>query len=222
MLIYLIFFKVFWSHYIKGKIFHLVSVVITNLRKDGILSRFYSYLIHILFYMMGWSYIQTYWSDPGEVPLYWGFYLREEQNKKRRYCLICHIFKPQRCHHCSVCNRCVLNMDHHCPWINNCIGFYNRKFFILLLFYLLVILLLMILIEVTTFLGILNQLFDKVIPILKKFLNYFSNMSQDETIDIWEILTAVQFLGILMMLSVLANFSYFHFQLIIGNKTTIE
>lgn len=55
--------------------------------------------------------------------------------KKRRYCLICHIFKPDRCHHCSVCNKCVLNMDHHCPWVNNCVGFYNRKYFILLLGY---------------------------------------------------------------------------------------
>jgi palmitoyltransferase ZDHHC2/15/20 len=49
--------------------------------------------------------------------------------------MLCHVFKPERCHHCSVCNRCVLNMDHHCPWINNCVGFFNRKKFLLLLFY---------------------------------------------------------------------------------------
>ena len=58
-----------------------------------------------------------------------------EVERKRRYCLVCHKFKPERCHHCSQCNRCVLNMDHHCPWVNNCIGFKNRKFFILLLTY---------------------------------------------------------------------------------------
>lgn len=68
-----------------------------------------------------------------------GFYLEDPDHKRRRYCLICHIFKPERCHHCSACNRCVLNMDHHCPWLNNCIGFYNRKFFLLTLFYALVL-----------------------------------------------------------------------------------
>ena len=47
-----------------------------------------------------------------------GYFLDDPECKKRRYCLICHIFKPERCHHCSACNRCVLNMDHHCPWIN--------------------------------------------------------------------------------------------------------
>jgi palmitoyltransferase len=74
-------------------------------------------------------------TDPGEVPPYWGFYMGDPEYKRRRYCLMCHVFKPERCHHCSACNRCVLNMDHHCPWINNCVGFYNRKYFFLLLLY---------------------------------------------------------------------------------------
>ena len=59
----------------------------------------------------------------------------DPENKRKRYCLMCNVFKPDRCHHCSACNRCVLNMDHHCPWVNNCIGFWNRKHFLLLLFY---------------------------------------------------------------------------------------
>ena len=99
------------------------------------------------FFMFFWSLCTSFLTDPGKVPLYWvkklkkGFFLDDPEHKKRRYCLICHIFKPERTHHCSTCNRCVLNMDHHvililkCPWINNCIGFYNRKFFILMLFY---------------------------------------------------------------------------------------
>ena len=62
----------------------------------------------------------------------------DNENKRRRYCLMCNVFKPERCHHCSACNRCVLNMDHHCPWINNCVGFWNRKYFLLLLIYVLI------------------------------------------------------------------------------------
>ena len=72
---------------------------------------------------------------PGDILLYWGFYIRDDYIKRKRYCLICNAFKPERSHHCSVCNSCVLNMDHHCPWVDNCIGFYNRKFFMQLLFY---------------------------------------------------------------------------------------
>ena len=77
--------------------------------------------------MFLWSFFTCVLSDPGKVPLYWviifkdkiyfeslflkGFFLDDPEHKKRRYCLICHIFKPERCHHCSACNRCVLNMD---------------------------------------------------------------------------------------------------------------
>lgn len=94
---------------------------------------------HLIFFMMLWSFLQAMTTDPGQVPVFWGFHLGDPENKRRRYCLMCNIFKPERCHHCSSCNRCVLNMDHHCPWINNCIGFWNRKFFILLLIYVLIV-----------------------------------------------------------------------------------
>ena len=96
-------------------------------------------VFHLLFFMLVWSFIQAMTTDPGQVPVFWGFHLGDPENKRRRYCLMCNIFKPERCHHCSSCNRCVLNMDHHCPWINNCIGFWNRKFFILLLIYVLIV-----------------------------------------------------------------------------------
>ena len=92
-------------------------------------------VFHVFFIMLVWSFVQAMTTDPGQVPVFWGFHLGDPENKRRRYCLMCNIFKPERCHHCSACNRCVLNMDHHCPWINNCIGFWNRKFFILLLIY---------------------------------------------------------------------------------------
>ena len=74
-------------------------------------------------------------TNPGTTPVYWGFHIGEEDFKKKRYCLLCQVFKPERTHHCSICNLCILNMDHHCPWVDNCIGFYNKKFFIQLLSY---------------------------------------------------------------------------------------
>jgi len=82
-----------------------------------------------------WSFLACVFSNAGSVPAYWGFSSDETPVTKRRYCLSCNVFKPERCHHCSACNRCVLNMDHHCLWINNCVGFWNRKHFILLLAY---------------------------------------------------------------------------------------
>ena len=103
---------------------------------------------HLLLLLTMWCYCVTYCSDPGKPPVFWGFYLDEPEEKRKRYCLVCHIFKPERCHHCSTCNRCVLNMDHHCPWLNTCIGFQNRKYFIMLLIYSMVLILLTILISI--------------------------------------------------------------------------
>lgn len=61
--------------------------------------------------------------------------MNEIENRRKRYCLICHLFKPERCHHCSTCGSCMLGMDHHCPWLATCIGYYNRKYFILTIIY---------------------------------------------------------------------------------------
>lgn len=59
----------------------------------------------------------------------------DNNNGGNRYCDICMIIKPPRCHHCSSCNRCILKMDHHCPWFNACVGYQTYKFFILTAIY---------------------------------------------------------------------------------------
>lgn len=77
----------------------------------------YLIIYHIVLFLLLWSLIQAFRRDPGRVPNQWvisifmqGFTI---DNRNKKYCLICHVFKPQRTHHCSACNRCVLNMDHH-------------------------------------------------------------------------------------------------------------
>lgn len=74
----------------------------------------YLVLFHYTFILMLFCFLKTMLSDPGTVPPLWGFHMGDSEVKRRRYCLMCHVFKPERCHHCSVCNRCILNMDHHC------------------------------------------------------------------------------------------------------------
>ena len=137
-----------------------------------------------------------------------GFYLDAPEHKKRRYCLICHIFKPERCHHCSSCNRCVLNMDHHCPWINNCIGFYNRKFFILLLFYVLL-----------TILFVICGLSYEVFTILKQL---FTSDNKLAALTSSNIMILAVFITQCILLVMKGIFFKFHVWLITQNMTTIE
>lgn len=46
--------------------------------------------------MLLWSMFRSIFSDAGKVPIYWGFFAEESDNRKRRYCLLCHSFKPER------------------------------------------------------------------------------------------------------------------------------
>lgn len=51
-------------------------------------------IFHILFILLLWSMSRAILGDPGRVPIYWGFFAEESENRKRRYCLLCHSFKP--------------------------------------------------------------------------------------------------------------------------------
>jgi hypothetical protein len=51
---------------------------------------------HVVFIMLLWSMFRSIFSDAGKVPIYWGFFAEESDNRKRRYCLLCHSFKPDR------------------------------------------------------------------------------------------------------------------------------
>lgn len=152
-------------------------------------------------------------TDPGQVPVFWGFHLGDPENKRRRYCLMCNIFKPERCHHCSACNRCVLNMDHHCPWINNCVGFWNRKFFLLLLIYVLI----------TTYFVAIACAYDWMKSIEWAVdVYYYRSSKKDSDILFRMIIIQIAYTmnGIIAVL--MSMFLKFHLEIALTNKTTIE
>lgn len=165
-------------------------------------------IFNYLMIMLLWSTIVTMKSEPGSVPLYWGFYFGDSDVKRKRYCLMCNVFKPDRCHHCSICNKCVLNMDHHCPWIDNCIGFFNRKFFIQMLFYIITTLI---------FLNATNSKF--IYDIINKMIKNRVNFTK-------ELLENISFLILfsldILLMFFLGSFFRFHLRLVLENKTTIE
>jgi hypothetical protein len=166
------------------------------------------FLFHLILIMTLWTIFVTSISDAGQVPLYWGFYVGDSDNKRRRYCLMCNVFKPERCHHCSICNRCVLNMDHHCPWINNCIGFFNRKYFMQMLFYMNLTLI---------FILIINSRFtyDIIIKVLRNRIS----INNEFTNNLGYIFVYVMDIASFIIISL---FLKFHLFLVLDNKTTIE
>ena len=166
------------------------------------------FIMNFLIIKLLWCIYVTMKSEPGSVPLYWGFYFGDSDIKRKRYCLMCNVFKPDRCHHCSVCNKCVLNMDHHCPWINNCIGFFNRKFFIQMLFYINITLI---------FLNITNAKF--VYDIVQRIIKNKINIRKELTENLYFLILYT--LDLLLMFF-LGSFFKFHIKLVLGNKTTIE
>lgn len=170
--------------------------------RDSLQGKLELLVFHLVFAMQQWSLIVVIFAEPGAVPLHWGFHVGDMESKRRRYCLMCHVFKPERCHHCSACNRCVLNMDHHCPWINNCVGFYNRKAFLLTLLY-------SSLLAIVLAVGSLSTAYYSVINL------------QYQTA--WP---GLAFIGLclcsLFFAMILTAFLRFHLRLVLKNITTIE
>ena len=164
-------------------------------------------VFHILLLLLLMAFISTMRTNPGEIPLYWGFYIGDDDYKRKRYCLICNAFKPERSHHCSVCNICVLNMDHHCPWVDNCIGFYNRKFFMQLLLF---VVLLTIYVDISEFYFIVNL----TIALFKQHIKY-SQIART-------MLVIFAYLAIFIFSIIITNFFKFHIGLVLKNSTTIE
>ena len=170
--------------------------------------------IHLFLLMTTWAYFTTYFMDPGKPPVFWGFYLDDPEQKRRRYCLICHIFKPERCHHCSACNRCVLNMDHHCPWLYTCVGYYNRKFFMQLLLYTWLTVL-------TIIQGSIHHTYTLISDI-----GWMKNSTWDEVKNKLNIRVEITFqiclITLIIFFFIITIFFKFHIELVNSNSTTIE
>jgi len=164
---------------------------------------------HLLFANLLYAFYQCIMTDPGAVPPNWGFYMGDE-TKRRRYCKMCNVWKPDRTHHCSICNRCILNMDHHCPWINNCVGFYNRKFFIQLLLYVYCCLLMIVL-------SSIPELYERFYGLML----YPSNIHWTFYCVTSAIIAMAFCLSVLLVIT-LTNFLKFHLRLVLENYTTIE
>ena len=164
-------------------------------------------IFHILLLLLLSAFISTMSTNPGEIPLYWGFYIGDDDYKRKRYCLICNAFKPERSHHCSVCNKCVLNMDHHCPWVDNCIGFYNRKHFMQLLIYAVI---LTIYVDISEFYFIFNM----SMKLIKGYIRYSQIIRLGFVI--------ICYIAVFVFSIIISLFLKFHINLIFENSTTIE
>lgn len=42
-------------------------------------------IFHVLAFFLIWSFVQTIITDPGEVPIYWGFRVGDPDDRRRRY-----------------------------------------------------------------------------------------------------------------------------------------
>ena len=198
-------FILFIYYCLVVNIFYLNPTFMFNPVSRRIVSIVFLVIFHILLALIVYSYLVSMFKNPGEPPKFWGFYYDSPDEKRKRYCIICNNFKPERCHHCSSCGRCVLVMDHHCPWLNNCVGFKNRKVFILLLIYTLIL----------DIIGVLFVIYPIVLFIIE--------LTKGNTVHLVHLIFAVVGLGLgIVLFFVMIMFLRYHFDLINRNVTTIE
>ncbi|SCU84199.1 LADA_0D00408g1_1 [Lachancea dasiensis] len=125
-----------------------------------------------------------------------------KRNGRFRFCRICNVWKPDRCHHCSSCNVCYLKLDHHCPWFASCVGFRNQKYFV------------QFLIQATTYSLVVFFIAGT------HFLLWFRNERyKDEVINLQ--LLIVWILSVIITIS-MAAFTGYTVYLVTQNRTTIE
>lgn len=167
------------------------------------------FVYHLILFLLFIALYLTIKTEPGEIPFYWGFRNGDSDMQRRRYCLMCNVFKPERCHHCSICNKCILNMDHHCPWINTCIGYYNRKFFLQMLLYIILLSIYSNCINIQHFISSLKLIFKTQGTLDSSHLIYNFGLIFVYTLD-------------LAAMVVISLFFKFHMLLVLDNKTTIE
>ncbi|KAF9119606.1 hypothetical protein BGW39_000176 [Mortierella sp. 14UC] len=147
-----------------------------------------------------------------------------------RWCNVCKVVKPDRCHHCSECNCCVLRMDHHCPWVNGCVGFGNYKYFYLFIFYGSLLSLWVVGSMIPMLLQALQGYGPDDPPWNKNNSTVIADGLEDGQRDMWKdgvrrpfdvqwiVITVVAFLLALLIVS----FTAAHTSYILNNRTTIE
>ena len=150
-----------------------------------------------------WSYVVCACTEPGLVPVFWALYSTD--GNERKYCLKCHNFKPERCHHCSRCCKCVMNMDHHCPWVNNCVGFHILKSFLLFVLYLTL------------------AMASALVPVVLILIREITGISRGErNFSIHTVVRCGWFLLVFVVFIMLVAFLCMHISMVVSNTTTLE
>jgi len=154
------------------------------------------------------DYARTSLTDPGQPAhvstskTYDANLVDEEICEQPKWCGKCQARKPERCHHCKVCQRCVAVMDHHCPFINNCVGIANRKFFCLFLLDLVIGCLMLVLL---------------LLPHVRDALRNVGDPTRAHQVHV-----TAAFMVALIAELLLGPFCFFHWQLVLMNRTTLE